>query len=259
MSKVSRGFVAAGVLAVSALGLGPAKAATGNLPLSLCSPTLSFSARPAHPNPFYPLSSKLEGVLVGPDSDQIHGLQITLGRTRTVAGVTTRIVREFEWVDNNSDGDQDADEPTVEDSENYFAQTSAGTVCYFGESVKHYDDAGNFVPSDTSGSWLAGDPTPSNCDEQTVNQPGIWMPASPKPGMHFQQESAPCVALDVAQIVGVGTVSLSNGTSFSNAIRVKEGSLLESGKEYKAYASGVGLVIDDGLELCSAGVNCPGS
>ena len=259
MSKVSRGLVAVGVLAVSALGLSPAKAATGNLPLSLCSPRLHFSASPAQPNPYFPLSSAVTGVLVGPDSGAIHGLDITLGGTRTVAGVTTRIVREFEWRDDNANGTQDGVEPTVEDSENYFAQTNAGTVCYFGESVKHFDDSGAVLPKDTSGSWLAGENPPPDCADQGTNQPGIWMPASPKSGMHFQQESAPCVALDVAQIVGVGTVTLSNGTSYSNAIRVKEGSLLEKGKEYKAYAQSVGLIVDDGLELCSVGSTCPGS
>ena len=259
MSKVSRGFVAAGVLAVSALGLSPARAATGNLPLSLCSPSLRFSASPAQPNAYFPLNSSLEGVLVGPDSGAIHGLEITLAGNRVVAGVTTRIVREFEWRDDNANGTQDGSEPTVEDSDNYFAQTSAGTVCYFGESVKHYDESGNFLPDDNSGSWLAGENPPPDCADPGPNQPGIWMPAGPKSGMHFQQESAPCVALDVAQIVGVGTVTLSNGTSFADAIRVKEGSLLEKGKEYKAYAHNVGLIIDDGLELCSVGSSCPGS
>lgn len=255
MSKVSRGFAAFGLLAVLALGLSPAKAApAGNLPLSLCSRDHFFSPTPGSAaNPYFPLTPALTGVLVGPDDDEIHGLALSLGGTRSFydGEVVTRIVREFEWRDDNSDGDQDTGEPSIEDSDNYFAQTEAGTVCYFGEVVKHFDENGDLIPGDDTGSWLAGEAPPSDCPDRTPNAPGIIMPANPKPGMQYQQEVAPCVALDYAQVVGVGTVRLRNGTSFSNAIRTKEGNLLEKGKGYKAYAQGEGLIIDAGLHLCT--------
>jgi hypothetical protein len=264
--------MAVGMLAALALGLTPAKAATGNLPLSLCSPDQDFVASPGNKaNPYFPLTNDLNAVLVGPDGDETHGLRMTVEGTFDLysGSLTTRVVREFEWKDKNADGDQDAGELSVEDSVNYFAQVGSGpnkgTVCYFGEDVTSYDDNGN-ATNHASGSWRADVfAPPVDCTDPGpgVNAPGIFMPVDPKPGMHFQQESAPCVALDVAQIVGVGTVKLSNGTSFPNAIRVKEGSLLEKGSEYKAYTSSPrsarGLIVDDGLELCVVNSNCPGS
>lgn len=257
MSKFSRGLVAVS-LAVLTSGLTPARAASGNLPLSLCSPTDNDFVDPANltqPNPYFPLTTALNGVLVGPDGDETHGLKITLGGTLLVAGVETRIVREFEWLDINGDGRQrGSDELSVEDSFNYFAQTTSGTVCYFGEDVQLFDESGNPTGgSSGSGSWRADGVT--GCTGPEANAPGIVMPASPKPGMKYQQESAPC-AKDVAQVVGVGTVTLRNGTSFPNAVRTKEGSLLESGKEYKSYAPMRGLIVDDGLQLCSPGADC---
>jgi hypothetical protein len=147
-------------------------------------------------------------------------------------------------------------ENLVEISRNYYAQTATGTqpgtVCYFGEDTDIYDGLGNDSSHivSNSGSWSVADPN---------NQPGIFMPAAPKSGQHYFEESAPPIALDQASIVGSGTVSVPFGT-FDNAIRVKEFSSLESGKEYKNYAPNkVGLLIDDTLLRCVPGPNCTGS
>jgi hypothetical protein len=87
----------------------------------------------------------------------------------------------------------------IEISRNYFAQTEAGTVCYFGENVNIYED-GRVVSND--GSWRA-----DGRRGLPGLAPGIFMSASPKPGMHFQQEVAPGVAEDEATIVGTGSVA----------------------------------------------------
>ena len=251
MSKVSRGFVAVGALAVLALGLSPAEAAPSKLPL--CPSSRSFTADPGRKaNPYFPLTDALAGTLVGPDADgTTHGLQITLTGYEFVGSIKTRVIREFEWQDDNANGLPDSSETSIEDSYNYFAQASDKTVCYFGELVYDFDDSGQPVLNAES-TWRADGASPS-CDDvpgQASNRAGINMLSNPVPGMHYQQEQAPC-AQDIASVVGTGSVTLRNGTSFSDVVRTKEGSLIEKGSEYKTYAFGKGLIDDDGLQLCT--------
>jgi hypothetical protein len=52
--------------------------------------------------------------------------------------------------------------------QDYFAQTTTGTVCYFGEDVQIFENGGVSTP----GSWRA---------DARGNQPGIYMPANFNP------------------------------------------------------------------------------
>src|SRR5205085_2071865 len=186
-------------------------------PLSLCSPQgNTFTADPGtgrNPaaNPYFPLTSALEGTLVGTDADgTTHGLHNSLAGYEFFYGrsIKTRVVEEFEWHDDNANGVRDSGELAIEDAFNYFAQAANGSVCYFGEFVNNYDEKGILIPDDHHGSWRADlfpptppfPPLPADCTDPGPNAPGINMPANPKTGMHYQQESAPCVAHDVAQI-----------------------------------------------------------
>lgn len=208
------------------------------LSLSLCDPRENSFTLKIN-NAYFPLPVGRQWILVGDDSGQLTGLRITVlpdkekfvfrGKT-----VTTRVVDEFEWGDANGNGVVDAGEPVNEDSRNFFAQTSAGTVCYFGEAT--VDSSGS-----TAGSWRADAPG---------NAPGIFMPAKPKPGMKFQQEYAPGIAEDEATIVGTGSVTVPYGT-FTQTIRVREDDPLDGSKEYKNYAKNVGIIVDDTLTLRS--------
>jgi hypothetical protein len=47
--------------------------------------------------------------------------------------VNHRVVEEIEWADEKENGVIDQGESLIEASRNDFAQTKAGTVCYFGE------------------------------------------------------------------------------------------------------------------------------
>jgi len=263
-ARIRRGFVAVAALAALAAGSLPATAqssTTSNLDISLCSPqdhafTLNID------NGFLPLAGAT-WTLVGPDVDGVHGLLVSdLHQTRsfTQAGwghtVSTEVIEEREWLDNGDGIWNPATENLLEVSRNFYAQTATGTqpgtVCYFGEDVDIYDGAGNTDShiSAHTGAWNAGDP---------ANQPGIFMPAAPKSGQHYYEESAAPIATDQASIIGVGTTSVPYG-SFPNAIRVKEFTSLERGKEYKSYApGGVGPLIDDTLLRCNPGPNCSGS
>ena len=68
--------------------------------------------------------------------------------------------------------------------------------------------------------------------------------------MTFQQELAPGVAEDQATILRYATVKTPAGT-FTNAIIVRDFNPLDGSKGTKAYAPGVGLIVDGPLELIS--------
>jgi hypothetical protein len=237
--------------AVAALtaGLTPAKGdgGGGRLDLALCAPdrnrfTLDIDNR------YFPLPVGQRSVFTAVDEEtappQTLGLQITvLDETEVLyrghRKVITRVVEEREWVDANQNHvlDEDATH-LIEVARNYFAQTRDGTVCYFGEAVEFYEGG---VVVDDQGSWRADD---------RGNAPGIYMPADPKPGMTFQQEVAPEVAMDEATITGKGTVTVPAGT-FRNALLVTEVNPLENppSTSEKAYGRNVGLIKDSEFEL----------
>ena len=194
--------------------------------LTTCGGTSGFSDNPASPNPFFPITPGRTWVLEGEDGGETIRLTIEVtNRTEPVGGVTTRVVTESEGV---------VGQPVTEISENYFAQASDGTVCYFGE-----------LDLDGSG-WRA---------DGAGNHAGIIMPASPTNGVEYAMEDAPGVAEDQGRIVGGNGKFRFGGASF-DAIRVRETNPLEGGSsEIKSFASGIGTVVDSRLTL----VSCSGS
>ena len=198
------------------------------LDIGICAPTQGgFSATST--NPYFPFKTGSQWVYDGVESGAAIHLEITaLNKQENVGGVTTRVIEERET----------ANGELTEISRNFFAQTSDGTVCYFGESVDIYDSNGNVTHE---GSWRGDDPG---------NAPGIIMPASPKPGMKFQFESAPGVAEDQGSIVGSGPEEVPAGR-FTETIRIRELNPLDGGKDLKSYAAGVGLIVDGTLRLTS--------
>ena len=195
-------------------------------------------------NTYFPLPVGQQWVYQGKEGGETIGLRITvLDATETFykgrRSVTTRVVEELEWVDENANGIVDPGEPLIEVSRNFFAQTQDGTVCYFGETVDIYEDG---VVVSHEGSWRADEPG---------NAPGIYMPASPTAGMTFAQESAPGVAEDQATIVRTDrTVTVPAGT-FENTILVRDFNPLDGSRDTKVYAPDVGLIRDGPLDLIS--------
>ena len=149
--------------------------------------------------------------------------------TKEVDGVKTRIVEERETKGGKLE----------EVSRNYFAFDKAtGDIYYFGEDVDMYDANGKV--KNHEGSWLSG-----------VNGArfGLMMPGQPKVGQRYQQEVAPGVALDRAEIISLTeTVKVPAGT-FKDCLKTKDSSGLEAAVETKQYAPGVGLLEDGGFKL----------
>ncbi len=162
-------------------------------------------------------------------------VQITvLDETKTVDGAITRVVEEKEWKEGK----------LHEISRNYFAMCEqTKDVFYFGEDVDYYKD-GKVVRHD--GSWLAG---------TNRNKAGLIMPGTPKVGMKYYQEIAPGVAMDRAEIVSLDETCKTPAGTFSNCMKVKEGTALAAGEEeYKYYAPGIGLLQEKDLVLTKHGV-----
>jgi hypothetical protein len=196
--------------------------------LEICAPaTGGFTL--ASTNPFFPLQVGRQWRYEGEEEGTAVQLRITvLDAVEVIGGVTTHVVEEREWHDGE----------LVEVSSNYYVEASDGTVCYFGEDVDIYE---NGVVASHEGAWRGDAPG---------NQPGIIMPANPRPGTKFMMENAPGVAEDQGTVVGSGPVEVPAGT-FPDAIRVKECNPLDGDRGVKVFARGVGLVIDGTVKLVS--------
>lgn len=146
--------------------------------------------------------------------------------------VTTRVIEKMET----------ADGELVEISRNYFSNcTPNRDVYYFGEEVDIYED-GEIVSHD--GAWLAG---------KHGAQPGLIMPEDAfLLGSRYFQEVAPGVALDRAEHVAAGMDIEVPAGSFEDCVEITETTPLEPGSEStKVYCPGVGMVIDNELELAA--------
>jgi hypothetical protein len=181
-------------------------------------------------NQYFVMEPGFQLVLEGDDTK----LLITvLDETKTVAGVTTRVVEEREWKDGE----------LYEVARNYFAMCEqTKDVFYFGEDVDFYEK-GKVVKHD--GSWLAG---------KDGNKAGLIMPGTPIVGMKYYQEIAPKVAMDRAEIISLDETCKTPAGTFSKCMKVKEGSAIELlVTEYKYHAPEIGLIRDEDLRLIKYG------
>ena len=177
-------------------------------------------------NPYFPLTSGTTFIYEGetegvPTRDVMTVTKVT----KEILDVTTTVVHHLSYEDG----------VLIEDTFDWFAQDKDGNVWYFGEDTKELDENGNVIS--TEGSWEAG-----------VNgaEPGIVMLADPKKGDRYQQESAPDVAEDMAQVVGFEDSLCVSYGCFENVLVTKEWSPFDKGVvENKYYAEGVGFIFGD--------------
>ena len=200
----------------------------GNVAIDVCDAARGpFSL--AIDNPFFPLAVGQLRVYEGEGDGALIRLEIrVLDETENVGGVTTRVLEEKE----------SEDDEVIEISRNYFAQAPDGTVCYFGEAVDIYE--GGLVASH-DGAWRA----------EGGNRAGIIMPPAPAVGMIFEQEVAPGIAQDMAEVKALGEATTTPAGAFTDTLRTLEWTPLESGTSTKIYARGVGLIVDSDVRLVS--------
>ena len=170
--------------------------------------------------PFFPLVPGTTATFIEKEGSESRENKVTVTHdTKTIMGVKCVVVRDTVSVGG----------VVKEDTFDWYAQDKEGAVWYFGEDTKEFEKGGLV---NTGGSWEAG-----------VNgQPGIIMPANPKPGEPYRQEYSPGNAEDMGQVIAIDeTTTVPHGT-FKHCVKTKDWSMLESGHEHKWYARGVGVV-----------------
>ena len=147
-------------------------------------------------------------------------VQVT-NETREVMGVETVVVWDRVWLDGE----------LIEDTKDWFAQDSEGSVWYFGEESK--DMEGGVVVS-TAGSWEAG---------VDGAKPGIVMMALPKVGDAYRQEYYEGEAEDLGEVLALGErIEVPLG-SYDDCLKTKDWNPLEPDAiENKYYCPAVGFV-----------------
>jgi hypothetical protein len=181
-------------------------------------------------NPFFMLEPNYQLVLAGGEGGEAAQVTITvLNETREVNGTETRVVEERETIGGE----------LVEISRNFFAICEeTNSVFYFGEEVDDYED-GNIISH--GGAWLVG---------EDANRAGIIMPGTILMGARYYQEIAPNVAVDRAEIIGMGEVVQTPAGEFSDTLITRETNPLEPDvAELKYYAAGIGLIQEEDLML----------
>jgi hypothetical protein len=140
-------------------------------------------------------------------------------QTRKVMGVKCVVVDDRAWEDGK----------LIEKTYDWFAQDKEGSVWYFGEDTKEYED-GKVVS--TKGSWEAG---------VDGAKPGILMQADPKVGQSYHQEYYPGEAMDMAKVQSLNASVRVPYGSFDHVLETKEWTPLEPVFfEKKYYVRGVG-------------------
>jgi hypothetical protein len=73
-------------------------------------------------------------------------------------------------------------------------------------------------------------------------------------GSRYYQEIAPGIAMDRAEIIDNSMTIETPAGKFENCLKIEETTPLEpAANEYKYYAPGVGLIIDENLKLTAHG------
>lgn len=203
------------------------------------SPTSKFR-RPALPapeafvaeidHPYLPLRPGSRWVYRAQTEEGVEEVVVTVrSRPRVVAGIAATEVRDRVTLDG----------VLIEDTLDWYGQDRDGNVWYLGEATTAYEDGA----SSTEGSWEAG---------VGGALAGLALPADPEVGDAYQQELSPGVAEDRGEIVGVDASGEVPWGPFTAAVRTRDTTPLEPDVlEYKYYAEGVGLVLeeDDGVRL----------
>jgi hypothetical protein len=125
-----------------------------------------------------------------------------------------------------------SDGALVEDTLDWYAQDAKGNIWYLGEDTKEYE---NGKVTSTEGSWQAG---------VDGAQPGILLPATPRPGLAYRQEYYKGQAEDAAQVLSLDKRARVPFGAFSDVLVTKDFTPLQPELlEHKFYAPGVGPVM----------------
>src|SRR3954467_4627414 len=177
-------------------------------------------------NPYWPLKPgttfHFQGVRgTTPQTDN----ETVTDQTKNILGIPATVVRDVVSEHGKA----------VERTLDYYAQDRQGNVWYLGEDSFETNKQGKMVRA--SDSWLSG---------VKGGQPGIIMPANPKPGDAYRQEYyPPGEALDEARVLSLnGTITVPYKGKHTGLLVTSERSPLEPQTEQKYYSPGLGEVME---------------
>jgi hypothetical protein len=187
----------------------------------------SFGAGTKIDNPYLPMRPGTRWVYREREDGVTQRDVVTVTRrTRTLAGVETRAVRDVVTQHGR----------VVEATTDYYAQDDDGTLWYFGERTVEISKSGH---RSTAGSWLAG---------RHGAQAGVIMPAHPAIGMAYRQEFRKGVAEDEARVLSLDEQVEVPFGHWKRTLMTKEVTPLEpDALEHKFYARGIGPVLTLGI------------
>lgn len=161
-----------------------------------------------------------------------------LVETRVVMGIDCRVVRDRVFVDG----------VLIEDTHDWYAQDDEGNVWYMGEEVDNYeyDNQGNLLEINNDGAFESGLDV---ADLGVIAKPGYVMKANPMVGDIYHQEYYPGEAEDMGEVIALNVeVTLSDGTMYI-CLQTRDINPLEPDSvEFKYYAPGIGVVLEEELE-----------
>jgi hypothetical protein len=147
---------------------------------------------------------------------------VTNRTKRVAAGVVARVIHDRATQAGH----------VVEDTQDWYAQDSAGNVWYLGEATKAYKHG---KVSSTKGSWEAG---------VDGAQAGVIMPAHPRVGMTYRQEYRRGVAEDRGSVLSLDKRVKVPAGSFAHVLVTRDWTPLEpDAAEHKFYARDTGPVL----------------
>ena len=176
-------------------------------------------------NRYWPMDVGDRWVFEETDGDGgVQRVEVTvLDETHTVAlGIEARVVHDLVTEDG----------ATVEDTLDWYAQDADGNVWYLGEQTAEYEN-GRVVS--TEGSWEAG---------ADGAQPGIAVPADPRPGLAYRQEYLRGEAEDEAVVLSTSEPVQTPAGTYADALLTRDTTPLQPEvAELKLYAPGIGPVL----------------
>ncbi len=176
-------------------------------------------------NPYWPMrpGSRWVSRETDPEGTRQRSVVTVTRRTKRIAnGVTARVVHDVVSQRGR----------LVEVTDDFYAQDRGGNIWYLGEATTEYVHG---RPGSTEGSFEAG---------VAGGQPGVIMPAHPRPGLRYREEYLKGHAEDRARVVSVSEQAEVPFGHFRHVLMTRNVNPLEPKVvEFKFYARGVGPVL----------------
>ena len=160
---------------------------------------------------------------VDEEGEELDVVVTVTSATKEIAnGVTARVVRDTV----TQDGE------VLEDTFDWYAQDSGGTIWYLGEDTAEFEDG---EVTTREGSFEAG---------VDGALPGVIMPGDPEVGMAYRQEYYEGEAEDNGAVLSLDEMAEVPAGQYDEALLTKDTITIEPDVlEYKLYAPGVGPVL----------------